>query len=549
MPTPTAPSQPTQAQSTQSTQDIEIDIDVDVAIVGCGPVGLVLGILLAQQGWRVAILERYVNQYPFPRVVAFDGETARNFAAAGLAENLSELGEPVGEYDFQNAAGETLLSMHSPYEPDRLGWPKATVMHQPTFESALRAHAKTLPSLTVRYGHQVERILDKGDRVQIFSGGEAGGPDPITAQWVVGCDGANSFVRDSMGVAVTDLQFEHDWLLCDVVFHEPRTFTPNDVQICDPARPTTIVSSGRGHRRWEFMRLPGETIEDLSRAETMWKLLEPYDVTPENADLSRHIVYTFKASIADSWRQGRLLLAGDSAHLMPPFIGQGMCSGVRDAVNLAWKLDLVLRGLSRDRLLDAYHLERDTHVRRTINLSIEVGQMISELDPVAAARRDEVMFAMQKDPAKVDAAVPSYFMLEDGIVRRNAEGAVARLAGDLCPQGRVVRGDRTGLFDDVVGRGFVLITAFDPYLVLDEDDLAFLKQIGAYIVRVMPARTPPKHIKEHEVIDIDSVYLPYLTKSKQVGALVRPDFYLFGTASSRPDVSTLVKELQAQLTV
>ncbi|MBM2619672.1 bifunctional 3-(3-hydroxy-phenyl)propionate/3-hydroxycinnamic acid hydroxylase [Actinoplanes sp. LDG1-06] len=511
--------------------------DVDVAIVGCGPVGLVLGIAVAQRGWKVAILERYQDQYPFPRVVAFDGETARNFATVGLNDDLYELGEPVGEYDFQNAAGETLLHLDNPYEPDRDGWPKAVIMHQPTFEAALRAHARTLPNLELRTAYQVESLTDHGDHVELNS--------ELTASWVVGCDGANSFVREHIGTPIVDLNFEHDWLLCDVVFHEPRTFKPNDVQICDPRRPTTIVSSGRGHRRWEFMRLPGETLEELSREDRMWELLAPHGVTPDNADLTRHIVYTFKASIVRDWRRGRLLLAGDSAHLMPPFIGQGMCSGIRDAVNLAWKLDLVLRGTSGDDLFDAYVAERDPHVRSTTALAIEVGKMISELDPAAAALRDKVMFARQQDPAQ--AGVPQYFALTDGIVRRDAEGAVAGLAGDLVPQGRVTRGGRTAMFDDVVGRGFVLLATFDPYLVLDEDDRSFLKELGAHVVRVLPGRMPAKNLKDHEVVDTDGVYLPYLTGARQVGALVRPDFYLYGSASSRPDLSTLVKDLRAAL--
>ncbi|RZU54186.1 flavoprotein hydroxylase [Krasilnikovia cinnamomea] len=523
----------------------DTDVDVDVAIVGCGPVGLVLGIVVAQRGWRVAILERYAGQYPFPRVVAFDGETARNFATAGLNDNLYELGEPVDEYDFQNADGKTLLHLHSPYEPDRDGWPKAIVMHQPTFEAALREHARTLPTLRLLTGHTVERITEHDDRVEVDGDGFAAG---LTARWVVGCDGANSFVRDHVGTPVIDLEFAHDWLLCDVVFHEPRTFVPNDVQICDPRRPTTIVSSGRGHRRWEFMRLPGESVEELSRAETMWRLLEPHGVTPDNAELTRHIVYTFRANIVRDWRRGRLLLAGDAAHLMPPFIGQGMCSGVRDAVNLAWKLDLVLRGVAPQTLLDAYPKERDPHVRRTTDLAIEVGRMISELDPVAAARRDEAMFALQRDPQRAAAATPQYFALEDGIIRRDPAGAPTGLAGDLVPQGRVRRGEHTAMFDDVVGRGFVLFAAFDPYLVLDEDDVAFLKRIDAHVVRVLPSRMPGKSLKDHEVVDADNVYLPYLTGARQVGALVRPDFYLFGSAASRPDLSTLVKDLRDRLT-
>jgi len=520
--------------------------DTDVAVVGCGPVGLVLGILLAQRGWRVVVLERYQDQYPFPRVVAFDGETARNFSAAGIGGSLSELGEPLGQYAFQNAAGQTLLSFEAPYKPDRDGWPKATVMHQPTFETALREHAATLPDLRLLTGHTVERIADHGDHVEVWAPGQEV-EESLTASWVVGCDGANSFVRDCMGAEVTDLGFKHDWLLCDVVFHEPREFSPNDVQICDPARPTTIVASGRGHRRWEFMRLPGESIEELSKVETMWEMLEPHGVTPDNATLTRNIVYTFQASMTEKWRVGRMLLAGDSAHQMPPFAGQGMCSGIRDSANLAWKLDLVLRGIAGDRLLDAFQAERGKQVRHTIDMSIQVGKVVSELDQVAADRRDAYLLAMQKEPDQPDVA-PSFFPLEDGIVRRDARSKGVRITGDLMPQGRVARGDRRDLFDDVVGRGFTLLTTLDPYEVLDDAGLAFLEKIGAHVVRVLPVGTAPKQVRPHEVVDVDNVYLPYLAEAQQVGALVRPDFYIFGTARDRADLPRLVADLRRQLT-
>src|SRR5687768_8736248 len=169
----------------------------DVAVVGCGPVGLVLSILLAHKGWRVVLLEKYRGQYPFPRVVAFDGETARSFASAGIGADLMELGEPLGQYMFQNAEGRELFSFEAPYEPGRDGWPIATVMHQPTFERALREHVLTLPNITTLFGHKVEAIADHGSHVSIT----APGPDhegEVTASWVIGCDGANSFVRDVM---------------------------------------------------------------------------------------------------------------------------------------------------------------------------------------------------------------------------------------------------------------------------------------------------------------------------------------------------------------
>lgn len=520
--------------------------DADVVVVGCGPVGLVLALLLAHRGWHVVILEQYPDQYPFPRVVAFDGETARNFASAGIGESLQELGEPLGEYVFQNAAGQRLLSFEAPYRPDRDGWPKATVMHQPTFESALRAHAATLRNVRLLTGHRAEDIADHGDRVEVRAPGPELGDSPLTARWVVGCDGANSFVRERMGAKVTDLGFTHDWLLCDVVFHEPREFAPNDVQICDPARPTTIVASGRGHRRWEFMRLPGETNEELSTVERMWELLEPHGVTPENATLTRNIVYTFQASTTDKWRSGRMLLAGDSAHQMPPFAGQGMCSGIRDAANLAWKLDLVLGGVAGERLLDTYQAERGKQVRHTIDMSVEVGKIVSELDVEAAKRRDAYLLAMKEDAPERDVA-PSFFPLEDGVLRRDARSSGGP-AGGLMPQGRVARGTERALFDDVVGRGFALVTTLDPYEVLDRKNLAFLERLNAHLVRVLPVGTPPKHVAAHEVVDVENVYVPFLDGAGCAAALVRPDFHIFGTARDRSDLPRLVGDLRRQLT-
>src|SRR5205809_4331084 len=359
----------------------------DVAIVGYGPVGQTLAILLGQRGWKVGVFEKQPAAYPLPRAVHFDHEVARILQAAGLGEELPRLTEPADTYEWRNAAGETLLVIRS-RGTSLSGWPEANMFSQPELERALDTRVRALPSVEVHRAAEVVNIVPA-----LVVASPAGDRHEVGARWIVGCDGANSFVRRHLGSAVTDLGFFFDWLIVDVVPRERRVWTPINWQLCDPARPTTVVSGGPGRRRWEFMRLPGEEIAELDTEASAWRLLEPWALHPANATLERHAVYTFQARWVDGWWKGRMLLAGDAAHQMPPFAGQGMCSGIRDAANLAWKLDLVLAGKAADALLGTYASERIPQVRQAIELSIALGKVICVADPAAAAARDAAMIA------------------------------------------------------------------------------------------------------------------------------------------------------------
>ena len=354
-------------------------IDADIAIVGYGPVGNALAILLAQLGRRVVVLERWPEPYPLPRAVHFDHEVGRIFQACGIGDEIRAISEPAAVYEWRNAAGTTLLRFGREGDGPS-GWPASSMVNQPAIERLLDERARTL-GVEVRRGVEVTRVDQRDDHVVV---GGAEGPI-LSASYVIGCDGANSTVRTRLDLPVTDLGFFYDWLIVDVILDEPRVFDPINLQICDPARPTTVVSGGPGRRRWEFMKLPDESLDELHDEQRAWELLEPWDVHPGNARLERHAVYTFNARYAEAWRAGRVLIAGDAAHLMPPFAGQGLCSGLRDAANLAWKLDLALDGRAAPALLDSYESERMPSARAAIEFSIELGKVICVPDPAEAA--------------------------------------------------------------------------------------------------------------------------------------------------------------------
>ena len=502
----------------------------DVVIVGCGPVGSVLATLLGQRGRSVLVVERHERPYPLPRAVHFDHEVGRILQACGLGDDLPRISEPGSEYEWRNGTGQVLLRFGGrPVGPS--GWPDSSMFWQPALERLVEQAAAAQPSVTVERGRRVVALADHGPGGGVALSVEppgGGATEVVTGRYVVGCDGAGSTVRDLLGVAVTDLGFFYDWLIVDLALHEPRVFDPVNVQVCEPGRPTTVVSGGPGRRRWEFMRLPGETIEELDDADRAWELLAPWDVTPDDAVLERHAVYRFQARWADRWRVGNVLLAGDAAHQMPPFAGQGLCSGVRDAANLAWKLDLVLAGRSHPDLLDAYEVERTDNVRAVIDLSMALGRVICITDPVEAAERDAAMAAGAAGGARARPPLPG---IVDGIVR--ADDAHA---GSLFVQGRVaVAGAEPLRLDDVVGAGWRLVAfgAAAARVALDAELAHWFAALGGEVVRIDPAA------------DVDGTYAAWFAAAGVAAVLQRPDFHVFGSAAGPDDVGPLVADLRA----
>ncbi|MER6957379.1 bifunctional 3-(3-hydroxy-phenyl)propionate/3-hydroxycinnamic acid hydroxylase [Streptomyces sp. NPDC000618] len=519
----------------------------DVALVGFGPVGQVLSLLLARAGHDVLALERWPQPYGRPRAVHFDDEIGRVFQAAGVGEQVRAVTEPVPDhYEWRNRDGDALVRIDwSGTGPS--GWPVANFFSQPELEAVLTTAAAGQQGIALHRGQEVTDLQEHDDHIELTTGAK----DTFRARYVVGTDGANSFVRSRMKTAITDLGFFYDWLIIDVVPQETdAVWAPMNWQLCDPKRPTTIVSGGPGRRRWEFMRLPDESVEDLNTLDAAWDLLKPWGRTPGNTTIERHAVYTFQARWSDTWREGRLLLAGDAAHQMPPFAGQGMCSGLRDAMNLAWKLDLVLAGTASPILLDTYTSERRDHVQHAIAMSMALGRVICVPDEQEAAERDARMIAGDADPARVLPNTPPP-ILGDGVLQRGSDGTVrAGNVGHLTPQHRVTHQGRTAPLDDITGGGFLILTDGDAACSeLVSSDREFLDRIDAKIVSLSPGISDAADPAGAHYVDTDNAYLPHMRDHGHVAAIIRPDFYLFGAAGSPAELHRLVDQLRKRLRI
>lgn len=488
----------------------------DVAVVGLGPVGATLSGLLGKRGLRVLGIDRELGIYQRPRAGHMDHTVLRTLGELGCLDEV--FGDTIPNHGMHLVSNEgALLAEIRAQKLTPSGLPASVHFHQPTLDRTLRASVDAIPSVTLMNSNELVGIEESNSGVTLTIRSDCG-VRREQARFVCGCDGAQSTVRALGGIKLIDFGFAQSWVVIDLILKDRAAALPiNTTFGADPARPYAAIELPGMRYRFEFMLLPGETTEQLTSRSAAERLIAKWIAPSDIHKIERSVAYTFRGASADRWRKGRLMLAGDAAHLTPPFLGQGLCSGVRDVVNLAWKLDHVLHHDAPPALLDTYQTERDPHVRNVITTSIELGKLLCVLDAKTAKNRDEKMLASGKEPDqrinfKLGELVP---------------GPLVLLGGGMFMINPQVDGVP---LDDVVGQHFLVLARDDSDLTAS---VQWWKSIGAYVATIAQLPTADCSLKR------------WMDRRNASVLVVRPDRYVLAAGESLEKITAEVKPLLA----
>ena len=517
----------------------------DVIISGLGPTGATLASLLGQSGLRVAVFDRMPDLYPLPRAIGLDHEAMRIVQELGLAELMRETVAPYRPSEYRGMDGELIKRLDTLPEPHLLSWSPNYVFDQPSFERTLRARLANLPNVKVFLEADVQATGQNSQHAWadvVLKGEKA--LTRFDAAYVVACDGGSSPIRKRLDIELDDLAFDEHWLVVDAIVSDKKIkqLPQTQVQYCEAARPSTFVVGPGNHRRWEVMLLEGDSLSPEFPEDELWPLLQRW-LKPGEAKLWRAAAYRFHGLVAKQWRRGRIFLAGDAAHMTPPFMAQGMVSGMRDAHNLAWKLVLVINGRSPECLLDTYFEEREPHVRQIITTSMALGRIICERDPHKAIERDQRLRAAHGGEVKTEYRQNMIPDLQHGVI---AKGALA--AGTLFPQPFVTSGAFHGRLDDLTGPRVLVLVATGISETERAKYLQALESIEGVLVELVDDASatsqngPSLSIRENRPL-----LSPWLEKLEQCAVVVRPDHYVYGTAADHMAGLEMLINLMATL--
>jgi 3-(3-hydroxy-phenyl)propionate hydroxylase len=517
--------------------------EADVIIVGLGPTGAVLAGLLGQRGVRVAVFDRLPDLYPLPRAAGLDHEVMRIAQELHVADRLTPHISPYRPSEYRGMEGQLIKRLDAAPPPHRLGWAPNYVFEQPAFERILRARLAELPNVQVATSAEVREVGQDADHAwaDVVLPGDVE-PTRFVAPWLIACDGGASPVRKHVGIELQDLDFDEPWLVVDAIVAEAKLadLPQTQVQYCEAERPCTYVVGVGRHRRWEIMLLPGDSLSPDFPADELWPLLERW-LKPGEGEIWRAAAYRFHGLVAREWRRGRIVLAGDAAHMTPPFMAQGMVQGLRDAQNLAWKLDRVLRGTSPTSLLDTYQRERRPHVVSTTRTAMELGRVICERDPARARERDARLFAEQGGRVTTRFRQDLIPGLEDGLIDRSTPGA-----GAIAPQPLVSSRGNVVRLDDLTGPTFRAVARG----TLSDADRGALQQalrpLGGVLVQLGNDDAPDREGVIQAAED-EPVMAPWLGRLERQFAVVRPDHHVYATASTAREAAAQLHRLGAEL--
>lgn len=511
------------------------DMLYDVAVVGFGPSGAVAAGLLTGMGLNVYVCDRQREIYDKPRAIAIDHEVLRVFQQLGVVDKVLRHVEPFTPSEYFGANGQLIKRLTMVEPPFPLGYTPSNVFTQPPVEALLREHVQQSVHGHVELGMALLGIEQNEECVRLTLRDDTGAQSEVRSRYVIGCDGASSTVRDLVGIQLEDLAFDEAWLVVDVLANAGglAKLPTTSVQYCEPVRPCTLVIGPGNHRRWEISLNEGEDPRKVTEPAETWKLLARW-LEPSDGELWRQASYRFHALVAERWREGRVFIAGDAAHQQPPFLGQGMCQGIRDVSNLAWKLSSVIRGevcgAAADALLDSYGIERQRHVRDLTSRIKEIGSVIGERDEAKAIERDARMLAecggVVRDTPRQD-VIPR---LEVGLLSPDPHAA----NGTIFPQPWIAHaGDRVR-FDSVAGDGW--------WLVLASDFDGGLPATADFSLPALSILRLGESLQETE-----GIAAAWFQCHNCKAALVRPDRYVYGVAADQVDLIAMLQTLASRL--
>ncbi len=529
-------------------------LNAEVVIVGLGPVGAVAANLAGAQGFDVLVIDRDVDPFALPRAVVFDTEIMRVFASIGLADRISAITRPLWGSVYLGADGQPIRTFKSQGPAYDGAWSPTNLFYQPHLETTLREGLARYPNVRVLSEHEVLTAEDRGGSASVSAVGPGGEAVEVEARFVLGCDGASSAVRKHLGVKLNDMGFEERWLVIDVLMKGPMRWPalyniPEEVRdgryslmICDPAQPATVIPGVGEHRRWEYRLNPAESEAEAVDPALLQARLSTW-VDPRDVEVIRSAVYRFRALTAKRWRVGAIFLLGDAAHQTPPFYGQGMCHGIRDAAQLIWKLRMTADRVAPDALLDTYQVEREPQVREVIAAAVEAGAAVCITDPERARRRDAEFRAAEK-------ARDRSVAMSDIVPPMRAGVIDPRSGGGRIPEFQLLGkdGERIGL-DSLLNGRFTLITLGGgppAQLRLRADHEAGWRTLNGQIIAVAGSA---EQDSEHNVYDADGRFAAWMEHLGAVAVIVRPDRYIYGAAADPSDLSRLTAGLMEALGV